>query len=610
MITIFRNIKTPNQPNHRSLKLVLDRIRKGKSKLLVEQIRLVEDKNQRNSLKSLLPCICFSGTFDKRNNASLRVHSGLICLDFDDTGAEYKKVLEKDEYIYSAFVSPSGNGVKALVKIPRDSRLDHYASFLALQERYPNIDKGCKDVARICYESYDPDIYVNEDSKVFEKQIIKEVKSYEVSKPETNQDKIYENIKKWMDNNCVYFSEGNRNNFLAKIAGATNRFGISKERARDYLMYDFVNGSSDFKISELDAVLKSIYSLYSGQFNTASFDKKEIVDKVTKKVISKEVYDLTLPAKDVIYLNDICRDMLKTFVDGITKHETTCIPAIDRIFRWNKQDLNCFFGVGNGGKSALMNYLLMMKAVQNDWKFAFYSPEADVHKFYNDLIQLYVGLPLFGYNKMSKAQYVYAMKFINERFFYIDTGDTAPTPDYLLERFHEIIAKHNVDAVVLDPWNQLTHLKRGVTKDEYLSEELRKIKMFAKKNNVIFNIVAHCNSSLSFKADGNLEMPYAQKHLADGPMWRNKCDNIVAYHRPEFRTNPENTYAVMSSQKIKNETLGGKKGEVDLYFDRDTFRFKLSDDEPVVNFVEVRDQMSNIELDFINPDRQNNNYEF
>ena len=142
-------------------------------------------------------------------------------MDFDDTGAEYKKELEKDEYILSAFVSPSGNGVKALIKIPTNP-VNHQASFLALQKRYPNLDKGCKDVARICFESYDPKIYINLDSKVFTEQIVTELTTYEVEKPETDQNRIYENLKKWMASKGEYFTEGNRNNFLAKLAGACN----------------------------------------------------------------------------------------------------------------------------------------------------------------------------------------------------------------------------------------------------------------------------------------------------------------------------------------------------------------------------------------------------
>jgi len=124
-ITLFRNIKTTSQPFHKPIYVALDRIKNGKSKELVEKIRSIKDKKQINELKKNLPAICFSGVFNKRNDASLVEHSGFICLDFDgfETNKElkdFKNNLKKDDYVYSAFISPSGAGIKVIVKIPKE----------------------------------------------------------------------------------------------------------------------------------------------------------------------------------------------------------------------------------------------------------------------------------------------------------------------------------------------------------------------------------------------------------------------------------------------------------------------------------------------------------
>jgi len=122
-ITIFKDIKNTSQPFYREVEVVLKRIQEGASKDLVKRIRQESDKSKRNVIKQLLPAICFSGQFTKRNDNSLNKHSGLICLDFD--GYESKKkllqekeTLSKDKHIFSVFISPSGQGLKALVKIP------------------------------------------------------------------------------------------------------------------------------------------------------------------------------------------------------------------------------------------------------------------------------------------------------------------------------------------------------------------------------------------------------------------------------------------------------------------------------------------------------------
>ncbi len=83
MITIFKSIKDTDAPFFREVDVIFNRIRNGSSKDLVLRIRNEKDKTDRNELKKQLPAICFSGTFNKRSDASLIEHSGLICLDFD-----------------------------------------------------------------------------------------------------------------------------------------------------------------------------------------------------------------------------------------------------------------------------------------------------------------------------------------------------------------------------------------------------------------------------------------------------------------------------------------------------------------------------------------------
>ena len=82
-ITIFKDIKQTSQPFYRNINLVLSRIQEGASKDIVKKIRSEKDKDNRNILKQKLPAICFSGKFSKRNDNSIKEHSGFICLDFD-----------------------------------------------------------------------------------------------------------------------------------------------------------------------------------------------------------------------------------------------------------------------------------------------------------------------------------------------------------------------------------------------------------------------------------------------------------------------------------------------------------------------------------------------
>jgi hypothetical protein len=236
-ITIFENINETKRPYYVFVESALDRIRCGKSKVLVEKIRGASDKTVRDNLKMNLPSVCFSGVFSERKKEKVVSHSGIICLDFDGVENIGLKIetLKADDCIYSCWLSPSGQGVKALVKIP--AVIDkHEMYFDALKETYPDIDMKCRDISRVCYESYDPYIYVNTTAKIFDKVVEKE--SYDYSQrtpliPITAQDAIMLRIEKWMSNSGESFSEGNRNNYILKEAWAFNRYGISEFTAME-----------------------------------------------------------------------------------------------------------------------------------------------------------------------------------------------------------------------------------------------------------------------------------------------------------------------------------------------------------------------------------------
>jgi len=142
-----------------------------------------------------------------------------------------------EPYVYACFVSPSGDGVKVIVKV---SSKNHGAHFKALAKEHPAIDGSGKDIARSCFVSYDPEIYVNEHCEVYTK-IVESV---------YNDDEKYEKLKAWLANKGEKFVSGNRNNFLARLSGACNRFGIPAEYTLTVILRDFVSNGSDFSSRE------------------------------------------------------------------------------------------------------------------------------------------------------------------------------------------------------------------------------------------------------------------------------------------------------------------------------------------------------------------------
>jgi hypothetical protein len=288
--TIFQSIKDTSTPFHRNVSLILDRIKSGSSKDLVKRIRAEKSKADRNDLKKLLPAICFSGIFNNRSDASLIQHSGLICLDFDGYQKikdlnEDKERLSKNKYAYSVFLSPSGNGLKVLVKIPADPD-NHINYFNSLEKHFnsPYFDKTSKNVSRVCYESYDPLIIVNENSSIW--NVIEDHEYTEVSKfkdkptiPITDENKVVDILVKWWTKKYPMV-EGQRNHNVYILAMAFNDFGINKSLATHVLNK---YATEDFSTREISLTIDSAYK-HAGNFGTKYYEDEEKISSIKAKL--------------------------------------------------------------------------------------------------------------------------------------------------------------------------------------------------------------------------------------------------------------------------------------------------------------------------------------
>jgi hypothetical protein len=158
-------------------------IRTGKYRKPIEAIRELyasvlketgsrkEAKKAVDSLKKQLPGVTPSGQFSRRAGDALVQHSGIYCADLDFLGTQIEPVgrlLRSSMHLFALFVSPTGDGLKAWFKISDDPER-HGDSIRALAKHIFEltgavIDQSCTDVSRLCFVSFDPDIYINEDA--------------------------------------------------------------------------------------------------------------------------------------------------------------------------------------------------------------------------------------------------------------------------------------------------------------------------------------------------------------------------------------------------------------------------------------------------------------
>ena len=560
----------------------LERIRTGKSKELVQKAREAKTKKEADELKKKLPAVCFSGTFNKRKDSELIEHSGYIVLDFDNIPniTQKRNELIAVSYIKAVWVSPSGKGLKALVEIEWKSK--HKEHFDALMNDFPDIDKTGRNVSRLCFESYDPQIYYKAEAEVYSKLPVKKedkrLPKQTTTETINDDDKIFQNLLAWMTSKGDAFREGERNHFVFKLAASCCRFGMLEEACYNMMM-SYVVPDASFSQMECRQAIRSAYRANMNQWNTAEFTKDQLVSKTNRQevdiVITAEDAE-NIAANDVIYAEEVMEQASDIYLHGYRAAQPLGVPLLDKHFKRVKGDLTIVSGIGNYGKSSFMKWEMVFRIVKFGEKVAIFTPEElPAEQFYHDLVEIYFGKDCTpnNPNRPSYDMYMKVYKMIGEHIFMVYPKSVSPTPEYVKEVFLTLIVKHRVERVIIDPFNQMSndYAKGGGRSDKYLETFLSDCTRFARKNNVYFDIVVHPHK-MRKGDDGNYPCPEVFD-LADGAMWNNKADNILIYHRPFAQTAPESPICEFHSKKIRRQKIVGIKGFFEFQLQRNTRRF-------------------------------------
>lgn len=167
----FRKPVTNTAPTKISTLIEVYKLIKGDTfKQPTEKLRAFTDKAEARKFKAAnFDYVTFSGTFTKRENNALLMHSGLLTIDFDHVQDlnRLKTALLKDDYLETEllFISPSGDGLKWIVSIDLSeySHTDYFEGIRGyIASTYQlEIDKSGRDVARACFLAHDKNIFIN-----------------------------------------------------------------------------------------------------------------------------------------------------------------------------------------------------------------------------------------------------------------------------------------------------------------------------------------------------------------------------------------------------------------------------------------------------------------
>lgn len=572
MVTIFKNIFDKDNSHFIKVDNALERIRTGKSKTLIDSIRNGADKGEKNKAKRNLPSICFSGTFSERADDKMIDHSGYVVLDWDDVEnvEETKAEISKDKYTYAVWVSPSGTGLKALVKIPKEKE-NHRAYYLGLIEKYPSLDVSNKNESRVCYESYDPEIFINKDSEVWEEKGTEQTDDFEFVPLETviNNNEPY--LKKSLEN---AFERGKEMVSNAAAGTRHERLLASATLLGGYLHY------GSFSSHDIEVALANEFS--KTPFEKHYDYKKTILDGI-RNGDRKPLY-IDIPLNGNNPQNTIPQATPKAeYNQLISKREDEAewldlarknkIPQgldlgseeFDKHFRLKRKTMVGIFGIDNVGKSTIYFFLALGYAKRHDLRFLMICKENEDSDIRQSLIELYLGQ---SYHLVTDKRAKEAEDFVYKHFDIV-YQDSGINKDNLFTMLDVLFAKKDYFAVFLDPYNAIQYEQTPKSNYTFL-DELRRYQI---KHNTSFHISMHIstdkarnniytpNDSLEVFEGANIplngQMKIPRKNFVEGgqPI-ANKLDDILIVHRV-MKLEEVKNYTMVAVEKVKVNRTGG-----------------------------------------------------
>ena len=306
VVSIFKNFNEVVQ-NQKIIEVLQD-IKTGKYKNVITYLRksLAESKMEayeraKKSLPAFTPSACFKSG---RKLEFITAYTQMVVLDIDKLSKEQltnaKALASQSPYTFASFTSPSGNGLKIFVKV-NSSQENHKDAFLALQKYYEEllalpIDKSGKDVTRLCFVSFDTDLFLNENASVFpiistedlrpfieqnseaiDEPKIEDFSSLNFQHPSSDFLPIYEHCVRFTEKKESYIN-GNRNNFVHLLACNLNRKGVPLPASMGFILSDY-----NYDAQEVMTTVNSAYkNVVEHNKNNASISPKGEISEPSK----------------------------------------------------------------------------------------------------------------------------------------------------------------------------------------------------------------------------------------------------------------------------------------------------------------------------------------
>ena len=272
-------------------------------------------------------------------------------------------------------------------------------------------------------------------------------------------------------------------------------------------------------------------------------------------------------------------EMIYDLVNGKLKGTTTYMGTkddIDILWKWRNGEVNLLTGYANEGKSEFLKQKCLIKALEENRHFIFYSPEDyPASEFFDGMIHTLSGkstdktIP----NCISVEEYNYYYALIKDKFHFVYIKSPYNTIEQIEKTFRDIEDyDKEIYGVIIDPYIKMSRSKFAPDRDDLYGAYIMNILGdYCRKQRVNGFLVMHQQTPVK-TASGLYPKP-DKYNIKSGGTFADTADNVLSIYRPQYAKNKIDPQVIFSSLKIKKQKLVGIPDDFPMAFDRITNRY-------------------------------------
>ena len=249
-------------------------------------------------------------------------------------------------------------------------------------------------------------------------------------------------------------------------------------------------------------------------------------------------------------------DLDDLYAHGLPQGVEIGFPNLNQLVRLEKGRLVIITGTPGSGKSQFLDQVAEKMNFHHGWRFSMFSPEMMPLSLHMAMLVSKFTGKHFDKESINPTLYQKAKERVMDAVHFIDPESYDLDGILAIAKYQ--VRKYGCDALVLDPWNDLTMNGEGITKTDDINTALLKILTFTQQQHIVTFVMAH-PSKVARNKDGTVPK-ISLSDISGSIHFYNRADIgiVLTRHSEEGRD-----YTELTVQKMRFANLG-KVG--DCYF--------------------------------------------